>query len=234
MRTALISGGTGGLGSAVTLRLLAGGWRCVLPYAQPTEAERLREQVDADSRDRLSLVAADLFDERQVTDVAQQADVTSAPVAAVVNLIGGFDAPGPVHETSIASFEKQLQINLRATYLLSAAALPGMLEREDGAIICISSRAAVRPFPGASGYVTSKAALLAFVDAMASEYTSSGIRVNAVLPSVIDTPANRSSQPDADYSQWVKPSEIAQVIDFLCSQGAAPISGAHIPVYGRA
>jgi NAD(P)-dependent dehydrogenase (short-subunit alcohol dehydrogenase family) len=100
--------------------------------------------------------------------------------------------------------------------------------------VCVSSRAAVRPFSGAAGYISSKAAVLAFVDAMAAEYTADGVRVNAILPSVIDTPANRASQPDADHSRWVTPEQIARVIRFLCSEDAAPISGAHVPVYGRA
>jgi len=109
-----------------------------------------------------------------------------------------------------------------------------MLQQGGGSIVCISTRAAVRPFPGAAGYIASKAAVLAFVDALAAEYTKDGIRTNAILPSVIDTPGNRAAEPDADHSRWVRPEEIARVIRFLCSDDAAPTSGAHIPVYGRA
>src|SRR5262249_38050179 len=103
-----------------------------------------------------------------------------------------------------------------------------------GSIVCVSSRAAVQPFPGAAGYVTSKAAVLALVDAMAAEYKNDGIRVNAVLPSVIDTPANRAGMPDADFDKWVTPAQIAGVIRFLCSDESGVVSGGHIPVYGRA
>ena len=102
------------------------------------------------------------------------------------------------------------------------------------AIVCVSTRAALRPFAGAAGYISSKAAVLAFVDALAVEYTKDGVRANAILPSVIDTPANRASQPEADYERWVTPEQIGRVIRFLCSEDSAPISGAHIPVYGRA
>jgi NAD(P)-dependent dehydrogenase (short-subunit alcohol dehydrogenase family) len=109
-----------------------------------------------------------------------------------------------------------------------------MLEGGGGSIVCVSTRAALRPFPGAAGYISSKAAVLAFVDALAAEYTADGVRANAILPSVIDTPANRASQPDADHSRWVSPEQIARVIRFLCSDDSAPTSGAHIPVYGRA
>jgi NAD(P)-dependent dehydrogenase (short-subunit alcohol dehydrogenase family) len=100
--------------------------------------------------------------------------------------------------------------------------------------VCVSSRAAVRPFPGAAGYVTAKAAVLAFVDALDAEYSGEGIRVNAILPSTIDTPANRRAMPDADHGKWVAPEQIAAVIVHLCSDDASVVSGAHVPVYGRA
>jgi NAD(P)-dependent dehydrogenase (short-subunit alcohol dehydrogenase family) len=101
-------------------------------------------------------------------------------------------------------------------------------------VVCVSTRAAVQPFPGAAGYIVSKAAVLAFVKAIAIEYRDDGVRCNAILPSVIDTPANRASQPDADHSRWVAPAEIATVVRFLCSEESAPVSGAEVPVYGRA
>ena len=110
-----------------------------------------------------------------------------------------------MHETPIEDFERQFRLNLRPTYLLCAAALPRMLEAGGGSIVCVSTRAALRPFAGAAGYIASKAAVLAFVDALAAEYTKDGIRANAILPSVIDTPANRAAQPDADHSRWVTP-----------------------------
>jgi NAD(P)-dependent dehydrogenase (short-subunit alcohol dehydrogenase family) len=100
-----------------------------------------------------------------------------------------------------------------------------------GAVVCVSSRAAVRPFAGAAGYITSKAAVLAFVDALAVEYRDAGVRANAILPSVIDTPANRASQPTAT---MVPPERIAEVIAYLCSDASSVTSGAHIPVYGNA
>jgi NAD(P)-dependent dehydrogenase (short-subunit alcohol dehydrogenase family) len=139
-----------------------------------------------------------------------------------------------VHETPVEDFENQFRLNLRPTYLLCRAALPRMLESGGGSIVCVSSRAALRPFSGAAGYISSKAAVLAFVDVLAAEYTNDGVRANAILPSVIDTPGNRASQPDADHSRWVKPEQIADVISFLCSDESAAIGGAHIPVYGRA
>jgi NAD(P)-dependent dehydrogenase (short-subunit alcohol dehydrogenase family) len=221
----VVSGGTGGLGSAVTRTLLAAGWQVVVPYVDERELERVEPHP------QLELVAADLFD-----PVAAAAVVAAAGdrLAALVNLVGGFASGGRVHETPVEEFERQFRLNLRPAYLLCQAALPRMLEAGAGAIVCVSTRAALRPFPGAAGYISSKAAVLAFVDALAAEYTADGLRANAILPSVIDTPANRASQPDADHSRWVTPEQIAQVIRFLCAEESAAISGAHIPVYGRA
>jgi len=221
----VITGGTGGLGSAVTQTMLAAGWRVVVPYNDERELARVERHA------RLELVEADLFDPAAAADVIGR---VAGRLDALINLVGGYQAAGRVHETPIEDFERQFRLNLRATYLMCHAALPRMLEQGGGAIVCVSTRAAVRPFSGAAGYIASKAAVLAFVDALAVEYTNDGVRTNAVLPSVIDTPANRAAQPDADYSHWVEPTAIAGVIRFLCSDESAPTSGGHIPVYGRA
>jgi NAD(P)-dependent dehydrogenase (short-subunit alcohol dehydrogenase family) len=222
--TVVISGGTGGLGSVVTATMLEAGWNVVVPYNDQRELARVTEH------ERLALVEADLFDPQAAAEVVKQA---SGKLAALINLVGGFAAGGRVHETSIEDFEQQFRLNLRPAYLLCQAALPRLLDG-GGSIVCVSTRAALQPFSGAAGYISSKAAVLAFVDALAAEYTVDGVRANAILPSVIDTPANRASQPDADHSRWVTPAEIARVIRFLCSEDSTPTSGAHIPVYGRA
>jgi len=225
MRTVIVSGGTGGLGVAVTTTLLDAGWRVVVPYNQPRELERLEQHPN------LVLVEADLFEQAAADTVVANA---GSGLAGLVNLVGGFSAGGRVHETEIEDFEEQFRLNLRPAYLLCRAAIPTMLEHGGGAIVCVSTRAAVRPFAGAAGYIASKAALLSFVDVLAAEYTDEGLRANAILPSVIDTPANRGVQPDEDFSKWVAPEAVARVIRFLISEDAAPTSGAHIPVYGRA
>jgi NAD(P)-dependent dehydrogenase (short-subunit alcohol dehydrogenase family) len=225
-RTALVTGGTGGLGAAVTRDLLAHDWRVVVPWIHEHELERV------DEHERLELVQADLTDP---SSVAAAVAVAGPDLRAAVNLVGGFAQGGRVHETPVDEFEAQFQANLRPTYLVSAAAIGAMLQAgRGGSIVCVSTRAALRPFPGAAGYIASKAAVLAFVDALAAEYRDDGIRANAILPSVIDTPGNRASMPDADASKWVTPEEIAAVIRFLVSADSAPTSGAHIPVYGRA
>jgi NAD(P)-dependent dehydrogenase (short-subunit alcohol dehydrogenase family) len=221
----LVTGAGGGLGRAVAARLLADGWRVVAPVFAATD------EVPP------GVVArpADLTDPAVVAEVAADAaGDAAAPLRAVVNLVGGFAAGGRVHETPVEAFEAQLQLNLRPTYLVTAAALPYLMAAGGGSVVCISSRAALRPFPGAAGYITAKAALLAFVDALAEEYRDDGVRVNALLPSTIDTPANRAADPAADPSRWVAPEQIAELVAYLCSDASAATSGAHIPVYGRA
>jgi NAD(P)-dependent dehydrogenase (short-subunit alcohol dehydrogenase family) len=225
-RSAFVSGGTGGLGGAVTTAFLAAGWRVVVPTHGPPPSG---------SHPALTYRQADLADP---DDVAAAMAVATAdperPLRAVVNLVGGFAMGGRVHETPVGDFEAQLQVNLRPTYLVTAAGLPHLVAGGGGAVVCVSSRAAEQPFPGAVGYVTAKAALLAFTDVVALEYRQDGVRANVVLPSVIDTPANRAGMPNADFSRWVSPTELAATILYLCSDDAAAVSGTRVRAYGRA
>jgi NAD(P)-dependent dehydrogenase (short-subunit alcohol dehydrogenase family) len=227
-RTAIVTGGTGGLGGAVVARLLDDGWRVVVPWITQGELERLAEH------ERLRLVQADLFDPGAVKEAVEAAGTS---LRGLVNLVGGFAAGARVHETAIEEFEAQFRLNLRPTYLMTAAAVERMLGAEGpsrGSIVCVGTRAALQPFSGAAGYIASKAAVIAFAAAVAVEYRQDGIRCNAVLPSVIDTPGNRAAMPKADHAKWVAPAQIAAVISHLLSEDAAATSGAAIPVYGRA
>ena len=226
-QTVIVSGGTGGLGSAVTRTLLDDGWRVVVPGRTEAGLSRLPES------DRLVGVHADLFDEASVAEVvAIAASDASAPVTAVVNLVGGFAMGERVDATPVDEFERLLRLNLRPLYLLSAAAIPKMIEAGGGSIVGVSAKAAFAPFSGAAGYITSKAAVWAFISALAAEYKSDGIRANAILPSVIDTPGNRASQPDSSRAGWVSPESIAQTISFLVSDASSAITGAQVPVPG--
>jgi NAD(P)-dependent dehydrogenase (short-subunit alcohol dehydrogenase family) len=228
-RSALVTGGTGGLGAAVVARLLDDCWRVVVPWVVEHELERVER------RPGLELVEANLFEQSAVAAaVALAAGESGAPLRAVVNLVGGFAQGARVAEAPIEQFEAQLQLNLRPTYLVTQAALPYLVEAGGGAIVCIGTRAALQPFAGAAGYVTAKAAVIAFAQTVAVEYRDERVRCNALLPSVIDTPANRAAMPDADVSRWVSPAQLAATIAFLCSDEGAATSGAAIPVYGRA
>lgn len=224
MHGVLVAGGTGALGGAVLRELLDAGHPVTATWVVERERERVQEE------EGLSLVRADLFD----PDAVDEAVRGVSDLGAVVNLVGGFSAGPRVHETDPDEWERMLALNLRPGFLLARAAMPRLIERGGGAYVGVSARPALRPFPGAAAYVTAKAAVLAFVQALDADYRADGIRANAILPSVIDTPANRAAEPDADYSKWVQPAEIAKVIRFLVSDDCSVTSGGAIPVYGRA
>jgi NAD(P)-dependent dehydrogenase (short-subunit alcohol dehydrogenase family) len=225
--TALVTGGTGGLGCAVTERLLYEGWRVVVPWVVESELSRLTPHP------RLELVEADILDEKAVAEVVEVAAADpEAPLAAVANLVGGFAMGGRVHETSVVEFEKMLRLNLRPTYLATQASLPHLMAAGGGSILAVSARSAFSPFAGAAAYITAKSAVWALVSSLAVEYRDDGIRVNAILPSVIDTPGNRDGQPGASRTGWVPPASLADVVAFLFSDQGRSITGAQIPVPG--
>jgi NAD(P)-dependent dehydrogenase (short-subunit alcohol dehydrogenase family) len=221
--TVLVAGGTGFLGTAVVRELIRSGRDVAATWVVESERERLASEP-------VELIEADLFD----PDAAQAAVAAVDDLEAVANLVGGF-ADGPkLHETDPAEFARLMQLNLTPAFLLARAAMPPLVERGGGAFVCVSARTALRPYPGGGAYSVAKASVLALVNALDVEYRGAGVRCNAILPSVIDTPANREAQPDADHSKWVKPEEIARVVRFLVSDGSAVTSGAAVPVYGRA
>lgn len=214
----LVAGGTGALGEAVVRDLLDAGY-------EVTVADRQGEAPDG-----AATQTVDLLD----TAAAAEAVGSVSDLEAVVNLVGGFAMGSKIESAELEEFERMLRLNLVPAFNLARAAMPAMASRGGGAFVCVSARAALEPFSGACGYITAKAAVLAFVKALDAEYAKAGVRSNAVLPSVIDTPANRDSMPDSDWSKWVPPEEIARVIRFLISDDSRPTSGAAVPVYGRA
>jgi NAD(P)-dependent dehydrogenase (short-subunit alcohol dehydrogenase family) len=220
----LVAGGTGALGAAVVKELVETGHQVAATWVVEEERERL-EGVEG-----VELIKADLFDERQ----ASAAVAAISDVEAVVNLVGGYAEGTRVHETAPDEFDRLMRLNLRPNILLAHAAVPRFLRRGGGAFVAVSARPALRPFAGAAPYIVSKAAVLSFIQTLDAEYRHDNIRANAILPSVIDTPANRAAQPNADPSKWVAPEEIARVIRFLISDESSAISGAAVPVYGKA
>src|SRR3954471_3423770 len=222
----LVAGGTGALGAAVLRELVDSGYDVTATWLVEQEAER----VESELGDSVRLMQADLLDQAGAEEAVQAV----GELEAVVNLIGGFSDGPKVHETDLADFQHMIRLNVEPAFNLARAAMPVLGECDSAAFVGVSARPALRPFPGAAGYITGKAALLAFIKALDAEYKGAGVRCNAVLPSVIDTPANRRATPDADFSRWVQPAEIAKVIRFLVSPDSGPVSGAGVPVYGRA
>jgi NAD(P)-dependent dehydrogenase (short-subunit alcohol dehydrogenase family) len=224
----LVAGGTGALGGAVVRELLSAGYAVTATWVVERERERVEQELGGAGG--LTLAEADLME----PDAAQGVvDGLDDPVG-VVDLVGGYAGGRNVDETDIDELERMLRLNLRPLFLLARAAMPRLAAGGGGAFVGVSTRAAVRPFAGAASYIAAKAAVLAFIQALDAEYRDRGVRSNAVLPSVIDTPANREQMPNADHSKWVPPEQIARVIRFLVSEDSEPTSGAAVPVYGRA
>lgn len=224
-RGVIVTGGTGGLGQAVVAAFLAAGDRIAVPWIAAPEARRVRERFASPLADgRLRLVEADIAE----ADGAAALLAAAGDVAVVVNGAGGF-AGGAHAETELAVWDQLYRINVRTVAAMCRAALPGLLARGHGAIVNIGATAAVEPPGGLGAYVASKAAVVAFTRSLAREVPP-GIRVNAVLPSTIDTPANRAAMPDADFSRWTRPEQIADTIVWLASDAASAVRGALVPV----
>ena len=214
-RTALVTGGAGGLGRSVVAALVEAGWDVVVPVTAGS---------DLDAVQNVTTVVADLTDP---DDVARAVAATTDPLKAVVNLVGGFAAGQPVETTPLADFERMFTLNLRPTYLVTQATLP-RLKTAGGAIVCVGSATALDPFPGSAGYAASKAAVMAFTKAVAKE--AGNVRANAIVPTMIDTPANRASMPPEQHGKLVPPERIAKTVAFLCDDASAAINGAAVPV----
>ena len=222
MRTALITGGTGGLGRAVVREFLDDGWRVVVPDILPGPHEGLHESVET--------VQADLTDPDDVARVVRAAaGDPERPLRALANLVGGFKADQPVIDTPWTDFEALFALNLRPTYLVTQRALPPLVAAGGGAIVCVAAQTALEPFPGSAGYASSKAAVLTLARVVAKEHARDGVRCNIIAPSMIDTPANRAASPDA-IDRMVPPERIAKTIRFLCSDESAALNGVLVPV----
>src|SRR5205085_10700362 len=154
-------------------------------------------------------------------------------LSGLVNTVGGYAGGVKLWEMDTRVFEQMLALNLRSGFILSRAVVKAMLKQGTGAIVNVASRAALDHAAGAAAYAASKAAAVAMMDSLAADLKNTGVRANSILPSIIDTEANRKAMPGADFANWPKPEEIARVILFLCSSDAKVIHGAAIPVYGN-
>lgn len=226
-RTVLISGGTGALGRAVVARFVAAGDRAVVPWIVKRELDALAaDEGDAIRRGRIVPVECDIAD-----DAGARLAARALPdVDVLVNGVGGFAGGQSVHESDLDLWDRMWRVNVRTAVSLSRAVLPGMLARGRGAIVNISSRAALDLPAGLGAYATAKRAVLSFAEVLQKEVADRGVRVNTIAPATIDTPANRAAMPDADFSRWTPPARIADVIFWLASDAAATVKGAWLPV----
>lgn len=232
-KAVLVAGGTGGLGRAVSLAFLGAGAAVAVTYRSADELTALESAV-ASGAERLDGHAVDVTDEDAVRRLVDQLARRHGRLDVLVNCVGGFAGGTKLWETDAKVFDRMLDLNLKSGLVLCRAVVPAMLARGGGAIVNVASRAALDHGAGVAAYAASKAAAVAMLDSLAADLAGTNVRANSILPSIIDTEANRRAMPKADFSKWPKPEEIARVVLFLCGEDARLIHGAAIPVYGSA
>jgi len=229
----IITGASATLTVAVTPALLDAGATVVVTYRRESDLAKLRERAGITPDAKLTGIALDLTDEEAVsrayTGIAEQ----HGGIDILVNIAGGYAGGKLVYETPWSLWQQQLDLNLKTAVLSCQAAVPHMLTR-GGAIINVGTRTATQPAAKLAAYAASKRAVTQLTEALAAELRDQNITANIILPSTIDTPENRQGDPTAKDGRWVKPEDIARVILFLAGPDARIISGAAIPVYGRA
>jgi len=229
-KVALVTGGTGGLGRAVTLAFLHEGASVIATYIKKDEADALRDAVGPNAH--LELLPLDATDETACRALVDGITARYGHLDILVNTIGGYAGGTNLWEVDPRVYDQMLQLNLKAGFALARAVVPVMIRQNRGWIVNVASKAAVDHGAGGALYAASKSGALALFDSLAAEVKAYNINVNSVLPSIIDTAANRKAMPKADFAKWPKPEEIARVILFLCSDEAKLIQGAAVPVYG--
>jgi len=225
----LVAGGTGGLGRAVSLAFLEEGATVVVTYRHQAEFDALKSSAGANAA-QLEGQSVNVLDEAALKGFVSGLIAKHGRLDAQVNAVGGYSAGAPLWEMDAKTLEQMLALNLYSGYWLARAVAPLMLKQGSGAIVNVAATAAFNHVASAAEYVASKAAAVAMMDSLAADLKGSGVRANSILPSIIDTAANRQAMPDADHAKWPKPEEIARVILFLCSDDAKLVQGAAIPV----
>lgn len=230
-RTAVVTGGTGGLGRALLPLLARRDMNIAATYLVPDEAKALEKEVFFDE-ERLMLRRVDATDAEATNNLMKDAADRFGGIHVLVNLVGAWAGGRDVDETDDVRFEHMVDINLRSAFYAIRAAVPYLRESGWGRIVTVASRAAVEPVAGQAAFNMAKAGVVALTKSVAQELLGTDITSNTVLPAVIDTPVTREAMPYADYVEWPTPEEIARVIDFLVSDESSVITGAAIPVFG--
>lgn len=228
-KTVIVAGGTGALGASIAKAFLADGARVAVTYQHKEEYDAMR----GDAGENLTGAQVDVTDEAAVQKFVADVAAQSGSIDALIVAVGGFAGGKNVWEADLKTYEQMMNLNLKAAWTMARAVSPVMIRQNRGVLINIASRAGYGHSAGAALYSASKAAVLALWDSLADEMKPYNINVNSIVPSIMDTPANRRAMPKADFNQWPKTEDIAKVIVFLCSEKARVIHGAAIPVYGK-
>jgi NAD(P)-dependent dehydrogenase (short-subunit alcohol dehydrogenase family) len=228
-RVAVVTGGAGALGTSVCRRFLEAGATVWVPYHVEAEWDALRAGLAPPWRERAHGAPVDVTDEPALGELVRRILAAHGRVDTLVNGVGGF-AGGDLLATTLADWNRMLALNLTSAFLACRAVLPAMREARHGRVVNVASRAVVPPSGGFIAYTVAKAGVITLTEALAQEVRGDGITVNAVLPSTMDTPANRRAMPDADRAGWVRPDAVADVIVWLASDRAGSVTGTAIAV----
>lgn len=232
-RNVLITGGTGILGSAVTKAYLFQGHRVAVTYLFENEVERFKE-YNPELSDDVTFLYANVTEEDNVKKTIQTFLSQFNQLDILVNIVGGFVGGIPATELEEDRWDFMMNLNLKSVFLCCKTVIPHMSEHRNGKIVNVSARAGLKGEAGLSAYCVSKGGVRTLTETLAAEVMDTGINVNCIMPSIMDTPMNREAMPNEDHSRWVHPDDVAKVICFLTSDDSSIINGAAIPVYGRA
>lgn len=227
----IITGSTGELGPIVTRKLLETEARVIACYTSQDKYRKLLNQLG--NEENILGVKADLTNEDEVNNLFEQVLNKHGRLDALCHLAGGFWMGGDISETSLEDWNKMMNLNFLATFLCGREAFRIMKKQEQGRIITIASKTALELPSGMGAYSISKAGIISLTKTLAKECKEYNIKVNTILPSTIDTEANRNSMPKADFSKWVKPEDIADVIISLVGEKMKAVSGTEIKMYGK-
>jgi NAD(P)-dependent dehydrogenase (short-subunit alcohol dehydrogenase family) len=229
---AVITGATGNVGQAVTQQFLEEGAAVVVAWHAEEEWRRVEASLDAGGAGRCLGIKADVTEEQQVQSLMKKAVDRFGTIDFLLNLVGGFAFGKPVWETDLGTWDKMMNLNLKSAFLCTKHVLPIMLKAGRGKIVNVSSKACVDIQPGAAAYAVAKAGIVTFTRAVREEVKGTGITVNAIMPSIIDTPATRKLMPKADRSKWVTTEQIARTLVGLCSEESGAINGSVLRLFG--
>jgi len=228
----MVSGAIGNLGVVLAQTFQTSGAKLALV---DRGEDRLREAFPdlVGLPDYLLVNCADLMDEGAVEASVSEAIQHFGRIDVLVNTVGGFRAGKMLHETPIETWDFLLNLNARSVFIACHKVIPRMLNQGSGKIVNVAARPGIEGQAGMAAYSASKSAVIRLTESMAAELKDHGVNVNCVIPGTIDTPQNRETMPDADYSTWVTPESLADVIQFLSSEAARDVHGVALPVYGR-
>lgn len=224
-KIALVTGANGGLGTYVTQALLDAG-ATVIGLARKIEQSQFNHA-------NFTALPAEISTASGAKAAVDSLVAQFGKLDIVAHTVGGFAGGQSIAETDDATFQRMFDVNLNSTFYLLRAAIPVMRKTGNGRIVAIGSRAALEPGAGVGAYSASKAAMVSLIRTIAQENKDAGITANAILPGTMDTPANRNSMPNSDFSKWVRPAAVASLIAWLVSDAGKDVNGAVIPVYGN-